>query len=118
GLRSAGLDRVSFPGSLRRPALARGPPVRATPLSVRPGARMPTSVARRAAPRGDVDIARMYLSGIGQHQLLTRDDEARLGAAVSAGAEARALLESGVHLDPAAKRRARRAVREGDDAVN
>jgi RNA polymerase primary sigma factor len=60
----------------------------------------------------------MYLTGVGRHQLLTRDDEARLGAAVAAGAEARALLESGVALNPAERRRARRAVRDGDDATN
>jgi RNA polymerase primary sigma factor len=77
----------------------------------------PRSVPRRAT-RGDIDIARMYLSGVGRHQLLTRDDEARLGAAVAAGAEARALLESGKALNPTDRRRARRAVRDGDDATN
>jgi len=60
----------------------------------------------------------MYLSGVGRHQLLTRDDEARLGAAVAAGAEARALLESGKALTPTERRRVRRAVREGDDATD
>jgi RNA polymerase sigma factor (sigma-70 family) len=77
----------------------------------------PRTVPRRAT-RGDLDIARMYLSGVGRHQLLTRDDEARLGAAVAAGAEARALLESGKTLTPTERRRVRRAIREGDDATN
>ena len=78
----------------------------------------PRSVSHRAT-RGDIDIARMYLNGVGRHQLLSRDDEARLGAAVAAGAEARALLaESSDTLTPAERRRARRAVRDGDDATN
>jgi RNA polymerase sigma factor (sigma-70 family) len=61
----------------------------------------------------------MYLTGVGRHQLLTRDDEARLGAAVAAGAAARALLaDEGVTLTPADRRRARRALRDGDEAIN
>jgi RNA polymerase sigma factor (sigma-70 family) len=76
----------------------------------------PRSVSHRVS-RTDVDIARMYLTGVGRHELLTRDDEARLGAAVAAGAEARALLESGTALTPAQRRTARRAVRAGDDAT-
>ncbi|MEY2450263.1 MAG: polymerase primary sigma factor [Acidimicrobiaceae bacterium] len=77
----------------------------------------PRTVPRRATG-GDIDIARMYLTGVGRHQLLTRDDEARLGAAVAAGAEARAVLASEATLSPTERRQARRAVREGDDATN
>ena len=78
----------------------------------------PRSVPRRA-PSGDLDIARMYLTGVGRHQLLTRDDEARLGAAVAAGADARALLaDDGAALTPTDRRRARRAVRDGDEAIS
>jgi RNA polymerase sigma factor (sigma-70 family) len=61
----------------------------------------------------------MYLNGVGRHQLLTRDDEAELGAAVAAGIEARKLLAApGKVLTPTERRRARRAVREGDDATD
>ena len=77
----------------------------------------PRSVPRRAS-RGDIDIARMYLTGVGSHRLLTRDDEARLGAAVAAGAAARSRLDSTEVLAPSERRRVRRAVRDGDDATN
>ena len=77
----------------------------------------PRSVSRRV-PRVDVDIARMYLSGVGGYQLLTREDEARLGAAVAAGVEARERLADDTPMTPAERRSVRRAIREADDATN
>ncbi|MEY2454116.1 MAG: polymerase primary sigma factor [Acidimicrobiaceae bacterium] len=78
----------------------------------------PRSAPRRVA-HADIDIARLYLTGVGRHQLLSRDDEARLGAAVAAGVEARDLLERcGASLTPSEGRKARRAVRDGDAAVD
>ena len=43
----------------------------------------------------DQDVVGVYLNEIGRHRLLTKDDEARLGALIEAGAKARACLTSG-----------------------
>ena len=64
----------------------------------------------------DQDLVGLYLADIGRHALLTKDDEARLGALIQAGAEARARLESGEKLTPSVRARLRRAVRAGDEA--
>ena len=64
----------------------------------------------------DQDLVGLYLADIGRHALLDKNDEARLGALIQAGAEARALLESGERLSPSERARLRRAVRAGDNA--
>ncbi|HEX5266567.1 MAG TPA: sigma-70 family RNA polymerase sigma factor [Acidimicrobiales bacterium] len=64
----------------------------------------------------DQDLVRLYLADIGRHALLTKEDEARLGALIQAGVEARARLDSGEKLTPAVRARLRRAVRAGDEA--
>ena len=79
-------------------------------------------MARRSSPQSfetsdqDQDLVALYLADIGRHALLTKEDEARLGALIQAGAEARARLDSGGKLTPAVRARLRRAVRAGDDA--
>jgi RNA polymerase primary sigma factor len=57
-----------------------------------------------------------YLNEIGQHDLLTADDEVALAQAIEAGLEARARLESDEKLPRAEKVRVQRAVRAGDRA--
>jgi len=65
----------------------------------------------------DEDLVRLYLSDIGRHPLLTKDDEARLAQAAEAGREARAELSQNGACSPARLRQLRRAVRAGDAAV-
>jgi RNA polymerase primary sigma factor len=50
-----------------------------------------TSTAREGGP--DADLLRMYLNEIGQHELLTREDEQRIGRVIDAGRRAAATLE-------------------------
>ena len=59
----------------------------------------------------------MYLSDIGQHPLLTKDDEVELAQAIEAGVDARQALEKGGKSLPVARRRAlRREARAGEEA--
>ncbi len=66
--------------------------------------------------REEEDLVRLYLNDIGRYPLLTKDDEARLGAIIEAGAAARTELDSGEKVTPARRRELRRAVRAGDQA--
>ena len=58
------------------------------------------------------DSLSQYLAGIGEHQLLTAEDEVRLAQAMEAGVEARQRLDTGVK-DPVERTRLQRAVRDG-----
>jgi RNA polymerase sigma factor (sigma-70 family) len=80
---------------------------------------VPVSPAARATRSGesDEDIVRLYLNDIGRHALLTKEDEARLGALVQAGVEARERLASDEALSPSEKAKMRRQVRAGDRAT-
>jgi RNA polymerase primary sigma factor len=51
-----------------------------------------TSSAREGGP--DADLLRLYLNEIGQHDLLTRDDEQRIGRVIDAGRHASAQLDA------------------------
>src|SRR5579884_3373577 len=69
------------------------------------------------------DLVRLYLDEVGRYQLLTKDDEARLGQLVQAGQEAQAALDSSAvassnSLSSAERRRLQRTVRAGDDAAD
>jgi RNA polymerase sigma factor (sigma-70 family) len=64
------------------------------------------------------DLVRLYLDEVGRYQLLTKDDEARLGQLVQAGQEAQAALDSSAALSPAERRRHQRGVRAGDEAAD
>src|SRR5436305_8307293 len=49
-----------------------------------------TSTSREGGP--DADLLRMYLHEIGEHELLTREDEQRIGGVIDAGRRAAATL--------------------------
>ena len=65
----------------------------------------------------DVDLVRLYLSDMGRHRLLTKNDEVRLAQAAEAGREARAELTARCDCAPARVRELRRVVQVGDAAV-
>jgi RNA polymerase primary sigma factor len=70
------------------------------------------------APRGETDASdavRMYLKEIGRVELLTADDERRLGQAIAEGEQAAETLAGG-GFDPGDERRLRRAVIAGSRA--
>ena len=61
------------------------------------------------------DALSQYLAGIGEHELLSAEDEVRLAQAMEAGAEARGRLVTGVD-DPGERTRLERAVKAGERA--
>jgi RNA polymerase sigma factor (sigma-70 family) len=67
--------------------------------------------------REEEDLVRLYLGDIGRHQLLTKDDEARLGARIEAGQKARTELSSGSRLTPTRRRQLRGEIRSADEAA-
>jgi len=72
--------------------------------------------ARVRAGNDDQDLVRVYLSDIGRHALLTKDDEQRLAQAIETGKEAERELESLDHPTPATRSALRRKIRAGQDA--
>ncbi len=64
----------------------------------------------------DHDLVRLYLSDVGRHALLSRDDEARLAKLIEAGADARRQLRDPSGVTPGRRRALCRMVRAGDDA--
>ncbi len=73
-------------------------------------------MARDRSERDDEDLVRLYLTDIGQHALLTKEDEVRLAEAIEAGAEAADELARSVDVRPTRRRELRRAVRHGQQA--
>jgi len=64
------------------------------------------------------DLLRQYLDEIGRHQLLSREDEQRLGRVIDAGRQAvEALAVGGTSLTQEAEHRLRARVAAGDKAV-
>ena len=66
--------------------------------------------------REDEDLVRLYLSDIGRHPLLTKDDEVRLAQRIEAGVAAAERLRSATSLSPADRAALRRTVRRGTEA--
>jgi RNA polymerase sigma factor (sigma-70 family) len=66
----------------------------------------------------DEDLVRLYLNEIGRYGLLTKADEARLGAVIEEGAAAAAELAGETKLSPARKRELRRQVRAAEHATD
>jgi RNA polymerase sigma factor (sigma-70 family) len=63
---------------------------------------------------GDIDV---YLANIGRVQLLTKDDEARLGRLIEVGREAKRQLESSTSISAFERRKLEAAVAEGAAAT-
>jgi len=78
---------------------------------------VPKSTTQRPE-REDEDLVRLYLGDIARHQLLTKDDEARLGALIEAGQLCRTELEAGGKITPTRRRQLRSAIRAGDEAAD
>ncbi len=72
---------------------------------------------KKRAQMPEEDLVRLYLSDVGRHRLLTKDDETRLAQEAEAGREARAELTADAVRSPARVRELRRAVQVGDTAV-
>ena len=62
------------------------------------------------------DAMRLYLNEIGQHDLLTAEDERRLGKLIKDGQEAAERLTGDEKVEPSEKRSLRMAVKAGQDA--
>jgi RNA polymerase sigma factor (sigma-70 family) len=71
----------------------------------------------RRVDHDEEDLVRLYLRDIGRHELLTKDDEARLGRAIEAAQSARAELAGTAKVSPSARTKLRRTVREGEEAA-
>jgi RNA polymerase sigma factor (sigma-70 family) len=84
---------------------------------IHPGFQRRGFVPNQSVQTADDDLVRLYLSDIGRHRLLTKDDEARLAQAAETGRAARDELAAGGVRSPARVRELRRNVREGDFAV-
>src|SRR5665213_2316592 len=77
----------------------------------------PVNLAKERLERDDEDLVRLYLTGIGQYPLLTKDDEVRLSQAIETGREAGSQLASSpAGLTSAKKRMLRRTVLQGEQA--
>ena len=75
-------------------------------------------MAKDRVDRDEEDLVRLYLTDIGQYNLLTKDDEVRLAQLIEKGIAAREeLAAGGKGLTPAKKRELRRADREGEEAT-
>ena len=70
--------------------------------------------------REEEDLVHLYLVDIGRHELLTKDDEARLGEAIRLGAQARTDLEKAKskELTAAKRRELRRQVSTAEAATD
>jgi RNA polymerase sigma factor (sigma-70 family) len=75
------------------------------------------AVPKRRVARDDEDLVRLYLTDVGRHELLSKDDEARLAQQIEEGTRAtEALTEPGRVITPNERRRLRRTVRRGAEA--
>jgi RNA polymerase sigma factor (sigma-70 family) len=74
-------------------------------------------MTKARAEAGEQDLVRLYLDGIGQYPLLSKDDEVRLSQRMEAGREATAELRRG-GLTPARRRALRRVEGDGHAAVD
>jgi RNA polymerase sigma factor (sigma-70 family) len=74
-----------------------------------------TQVTKRTE-RHDEDLVRVYLDEIGRHELLTKDDEARLAQDIDAGRDARAKLDEPAPIKRNDRRKLEEAVQRGEAA--
>jgi RNA polymerase sigma factor (sigma-70 family) len=73
-------------------------------------------MVRKQAESAEHDIVKLYLSGIGKYQLLSKNDEARLAQVIEAGREAASVVQSASSLSPAKRSELRRLIHEGEEA--
>jgi RNA polymerase sigma factor (sigma-70 family) len=73
-------------------------------------------MARTQRVGDDQDLVHLYLTDLGRHALLSKDDEARLAKLIEAGEEARRRLRDRGGVTPGRRRALCRVVRAGDDA--
>ncbi len=74
---------------------------------------------KESVERDEEDLVRLYLTDIGQFNLLTKADEVRLAQAIEVGSAARRELEQkGKEATPARKRELKRQIRAGDEATD
>ncbi|HEV2370182.1 MAG TPA: sigma-70 family RNA polymerase sigma factor [Acidimicrobiales bacterium] len=79
-------------------------------------------MAKERVERDDEDLVRLYLTDIGQYDLLTKDDEVRLAQAIELGNESRRRLDSvcrsgqSGEMSASQRRELQRHARDGDDA--
>jgi len=66
----------------------------------------------------EADSVGLYMEGLGRWALLTKDDEARLGALIEQGVAARARLDGVEELSAGERRSARNEVRAGQEATD
>ncbi len=69
------------------------------------------------ATTGDTDLLRHYLAEIGRHELLTKDDEQRLGCLIEAGRRAASTLVKGGELTDERRTELTAVVARGDQAA-
>ena len=106
--------RLGWTGPIGRESPARRVP-RPHSLSERaPGNLM---AGPRRVERDDEDLVRLYLTEVGRHELLSKDDEARLAQQIEEASRAnRALTEPGRVFTPNERRTLRRTARRGAEA--
>jgi DNA-directed RNA polymerase sigma subunit (sigma70/sigma32) len=63
----------------------------------------------------DHDLVHLYLTDVGRHALLTKDDEARLAKLIEAGSDARRQLRDPGGASSGRRRALRQTARAGDD---
>jgi RNA polymerase sigma factor (sigma-70 family) len=73
-------------------------------------------MTRLRAERDESDIVKLYLRGIGQYALLSKQDEARLARMIEAGRAASSAETSSSELTAAKRRELRRVVAQGEEA--
>jgi len=73
---------------------------------------------KQRAESDEEDLVRIYLTDVGQYELLTKDDEVRLAQRIEAGAEARKTLQEAKpgSLTDHKRREMRRRIKRGDEA--
>lgn len=77
----------------------------------------PAPKQRGGQAKEDPDLVRLYLDDIGRHELLTKEDEARLAQTIEKGVAAKEVLDNPPDdLTAGQKWQLRRDIREGDDA--
>jgi RNA polymerase sigma factor (sigma-70 family) len=72
---------------------------------------------KRRAERDEEDLVHLYLSDVGRHPLLSKNDEVHLAQQIEAAGRARdALTQRGGTMSPTERRRLRRTVGRGEEA--